>query len=162
MFATHATDGTVRYEMLDYIAEFGQEKLREARRSSPVAPAPRALVCRACRWVPCGLDRGRAGRPAAAGASGDANVRAALQFCATDPAQPEAMLTIVTDLDSYWVTTGLADEARHWLEAGLATGRGKPADRTLAMVLAARFAGLQHDLVEAHAWLANATAATEA
>ncbi len=71
----------------------------------------------------------------------------------------ETGLGIATDLDTFWVTAGLGQEARHWLETTLATGRGAPADRALAMVLLARFCGLQHDLVPARDWAAQAAAA---
>ena len=56
------------------------------------------------------------------------------------------------------MSAGLAQEARHWLETTLATGAGSPADRALAMVLLARFCGLQHDLAPARAWAAQAAA----
>ena len=41
----------------------------------------------------------------------------------------ETGLRIATDLDTFWVTAGLAQEARHWLETTLATGsrRGRRA-----------------------------------
>jgi non-specific serine/threonine protein kinase len=48
-------------------------------------------------------------------------------------------------LDLYWSASGLLDEARHWLEIGLASGTGTPQERSLAMAVAARFAVLQHD-----------------
>jgi ATP/maltotriose-dependent transcriptional regulator MalT len=69
-----------------------------------------------------------------------------------------AGLRIATDLDTFWVTAGLAQEARHWLETILATGEGAPADRALAMVLLARFCGLQHDLAPARIWAGQAAA----
>ena len=89
-----------------------------------------------------------------------ANIRAALEFCVTDVAstRTETGLRIATDLDTFWVTAGLAQEARHWLETTLATGCGAAADRALAMVLVARFCGLQHDLELAQTWAAQAAA----
>lgn len=72
------------------------------------------------------------------------------------------MLEIATELDAFWVTTGLANEARHWLELGLAGEQGKPALRAMAMVLVACYAGLLNDLTEAHVWLDQATAQADA
>ncbi len=52
-------------------------------------------------------------------------------------------------LDLYWSACGLLDEARHWLELGLATGAGTPQERAVAMAVAARFAVLQNDRIRA-------------
>ncbi len=52
-------------------------------------------------------------------------------------------------LDLYWSASGLLDEARHWLELGLATGAGTPQERALALAVAARFAVLQNDRIRA-------------
>ena len=71
------------------------------------------------------------------------NLRAALEFLSTDPSNARTGLVMAADLDSYWVTAGLAGEARHWLEVGLARDAGDPTERALAMMMAARFACLQ-------------------
>ena len=52
-------------------------------------------------------------------------------------------------LDLYWSASGLLDEARHWLETGLASGAGTPQERALALAVAARFAVLQNDRLRA-------------
>lgn len=92
-----------------------------------------------------------------------ANIRAALEFAVADPgsARAETGLRIATDLDTFWVTAGLAQEGRHWLETTLATGHGTAAERALAMVLLARFCGLQNDLAAARVWAGQAAAEAE-
>jgi predicted ATPase/DNA-binding CsgD family transcriptional regulator len=159
--ATHADDGTVRYRMPAYLAAFGRQRLVDDatlarwRGQHALWITELAAGFRA-QWVGSRqVELLRAARRE------HANVRAALEFCSTDVALGELVLDIASDLDAYWVTTGLANEARHWLETGLETKRGKPAQRALAMVLAARFAGLQNDLPTAHAWLEQATAEAE-
>ena len=57
------------------------------------------------------------------------------------------------------MTTGLAQEAGHWLETALADGHGTTTERALAMVLLARFCGLQHDLAPARIWAGQAAEA---
>ena len=64
---------------------------------------------------------------------------------------------MATDLDFYWVTAGLASEARHWLEVGLARASGDPAERALAMLIAARYAWLQSDMASVRRWLEQAS-----
>jgi non-specific serine/threonine protein kinase len=160
--ASHRSDGTVRYAMPGYLAAYGRHKLgdqaalerwqgRHAQWIAGLAAEFRG------RWI--GDRQGQLLREVR---REHANVRAALEFCTSDIALAELVLGIATDLDVFWVTTGLANEGRHWLEVGLESQRGKPADRALAMVLAARFAGLQHDLADAQAWLEQASAAAEA
>lgn len=89
------------------------------------------------------------------------NIRAALEFSVGDgdPGRVATGLRIATDLDTFWVTTGLAQEARHWLETALADGHGTTAERALAMILLARFCGLQHDLAPARTWAGQAAEA---
>src|SRR6185436_8285262 len=61
------------------------------------------------------------------------------------------------ELDLYWSTSGLLDEARHWLDVGLATRAGTPQERAVAMAVAARFAVLQNDRVRARALVDEGT-----
>jgi non-specific serine/threonine protein kinase len=160
--ASHASDGTLRYEMPAYLAAYGRQKLDDDA-------ALDRWRGRHAHWIE-GLAAGfRADWPSDRQAlllsevrREHENVRAALEFCASDIALGELVLGIATDLDLYWVTTGLANEGQHWLEVALASQHGKPAERALAMVLAARFAGLQHELADARAWLEQASTAAEA
>jgi predicted ATPase/DNA-binding CsgD family transcriptional regulator len=159
--AVHAPDGSVRYAMLDYIAAYGREKLDDAsqldqwRRRQADWCADLAARFRA-DWI--GTHQAELLRQVR---REHANVRAALEFCFAHDETAETGLRMATSLDSYWVTAGLADEAQHWLEVGLASQRGEPAERALAMVLAARFAGLQHDLAQARVWRDEASVAAE-
>jgi non-specific serine/threonine protein kinase len=154
----HAEDGSVRYEMPTYLAAYGRRRLaaagvldhwraRHAHWIAGLASAFRA------KWV--GNRQSELLRRAR---REHANLREALEFCSTQPSLTELVLTIATDLDAFWVTTGLANEARYWLEIGLASASGKPAQRAMAAALAARLAGLQNDLTEAKEWLGQASA----
>jgi non-specific serine/threonine protein kinase len=160
--ATHVEDGTVRYAMPTYLAAYGRHRLVGAgeldrwRAQHAHWIAGLAAAFRA-RWV------GNRQRELLRRARLEhANLRSALEFCAADAALNELVLDITTDLDAFWVTSGLANEARHWLGVGIASHSGKPAQRALAMVMAARFAGLQNDLADADEWLVQASAEAEA
>ena len=155
--ASEGPDGAVRYRMLATLAEFGTERLRAAGELQ--RQRERHLAWCSGLAATFRADWSGAGQAEALRQVRDehTNLRAALEFCVESP-KPEAGLRMASDLESYWVTAGLADEARHWLEIGLDSGRGEPALRAHAMALLARFAGLQHDFGAAHAWAAEADA----
>jgi non-specific serine/threonine protein kinase len=78
-----------------------------------------------------------------------ANLRAAIAYLA-GVAKPAAVGPVMArKLDLYWSASGLLDEARHWLETGLAKGAGTPQERAIAMAVVARFAVLQNDRLRA-------------
>ena len=162
LVAADAGDGSTRFLMLDSLAEFGRERLRAADEFDRWRE-------RHLDWCSLMASRFRADWAGAHQAAllrrvraEHANLGAALEFCATGSVRPEATLQIASDLEPYWVTAGRADEARHWLQVGLATDGGKPAERAHAMGLVARFAGLQHDLGTARDWAARAAEQAEA
>jgi len=74
-----------------------------------------------------------------------ANLRTAIAHHARALDEAAVAVSVARQLDLYWSASGLLDEARHWLEIGLASGTGTPQERALAMAVAARFAVLQHD-----------------
>ena len=78
-----------------------------------------------------------------------ANLRTAIAYFAGAAEDAGAALVMARKLDLYWSASGLLDEARHWLETGLASGAGKPQERALALAVAARFAVLQNDRLRA-------------
>jgi len=78
-----------------------------------------------------------------------ANLRAAIEHLAGATEGDAAALVMVRKLDLYWSASGSLDEARHWLELGLASGAGGPQERGRALAVAARFAVLQNDRVRA-------------
>ena len=78
-----------------------------------------------------------------------ANLRAALELLRRGGRGCRGRPGHGTKLDLYWSASGLLDEARHWLELGLASGAGTPQERALAMAVAARFAVLQNDRLRA-------------
>jgi non-specific serine/threonine protein kinase len=159
--ATHARDGTVRFAMHTDVATYGVEQLRRLglldRWRERQATWCAALAARfRADWV-----GGRQRELLLQVRREHGNIRAALEFCAAKPVMAETGLLMAVNLDSYWVTAGLADDARHWLEVGLASEAGKPAERALAMVLSARYAGFQHDLAATHRWMEQASETAE-
>ena len=153
----HPTDGADRYLLIDFVAEYGRQRLRETslletwQRRHAQWYAALAAGFRA-DWV--GTRQAQLLRRLR---SEHANLRAALEFFSTDPTDARSGLVMATDLDFYWVTAGLASEARHWLEVGLARSSGVSAERALAMLIAARYAWLQSDMASVRLWLEQAS-----
>ncbi len=159
--ARHSRDGSVRYTMPAYLAAYGRQQLDDRELLDRWRGRHAQWIAGLAVGFRAGWTGGRQGSLLRDVRREHANVRAALDFCASDLALSELVLGIVTDLDLFWVTTGLANEARHWLGVGLASQRGKPAERALGMLLAAKFAGLQYDLTDARALLARGSSAAE-
>ncbi len=146
ILAEEAAPGHTRYRMLADIRQFGREQAEKDGElhglKERLATWYSELVSRfdddACgphqaRW----LRRLRLEH---------ANLRAAIEYAARAAgAAGGAGLVMTRKLDLYWSASGSLDEARHWLELGLASGAGEPQERGRALALAARFAVLQND-----------------
>jgi DNA-binding CsgD family transcriptional regulator len=61
------------------------------------------------------------------------NLREALAFCASEPGEAMAGLQIGSSLRFYWVTIGLLNEGRHWLDRLLALDNSVTRDRMKAL-----------------------------
>ena len=145
VLAEEAAPGHTRYRMLADIRQFGLERAEKDGElhgmRERLATWYSQLVSRfdddACgphqpRWLER-LDRERA------------NLRAVLEYFGEAADGAAAGLIMARKLDLYWSTSGSLDEARHWLDRGLAPGAGGPQERGRALALAARFAVLQSD-----------------
>ncbi|RSM67500.1 regulator [Kibdelosporangium aridum] len=62
-----------------------------------------------------------------------ANLRAALEFCLTEPGEAAAGLRLAGALWFHWVGNGLLAEAQHWLDWGLSATRQVTTDRWKAL-----------------------------
>jgi non-specific serine/threonine protein kinase len=141
----------VRYRMLDTIREFGRERLHQTgeyealrRRHRDwyddfvtraytdwIGPRQRHWLIRLEREYP--------------------NIRAALEFSLTAPGEAQVALRMVAALHWYWFHVGVFGEGRHWLDQALACATGLTVERSRALYLASRLAGLQGDLAAASA-----------
>ncbi len=118
-----------RYRMLETIRDYGQDKLVEAGEQAELRRRHRdwcqQLAARArAEWIsdrqPYWIDR--LGRE-------HANLRAAIEYCLTEPSRAEAALRLLMTLPrTYWWACGQFGEARQWLERALAqAGADAPA-----------------------------------
>jgi predicted ATPase/DNA-binding CsgD family transcriptional regulator len=143
--------GTVRYRMLDTLREYGQNKLRESGQDTALRRRHRdwyaALVARAeAEWISARqvdwFARLEREYP---------NLRAALEFCLTEPGEAGAGLQIATSLYPYWFGRGLLSEGRYWLDHALALQSLPCVDRARALYAACMLAGQQNDIATASA-----------
>src|SRR5256886_9662586 len=135
-----AGPGPVRYRLLESIRQYGLERLH-ATGAEPAA----ALAGRHRDWSLALARRFRAEwfGPGQADwlrriRSEQANFRAALDFCLSEPGEAAAGLELATCLTPYWQVRGRIHEGRYWLER--APGRNPPATPARAAALVAHCA----------------------
>jgi non-specific serine/threonine protein kinase len=84
------------------------------------------------------------------------DLRAALEFSVTDPAEAPTALRIGSALHSYWVARGMNEEGRHWLDRALAQPTGPSPERVRAAYTADILAAMQGDIDAARHWKRHA------
>ncbi|NGY64218.1 tetratricopeptide repeat protein [Lentzea sp. NEAU-D13] len=131
-------DGHARYRMLETLRDYGQEQLCRAgeqamwrgrhrdwyERTATTAAAER-ISRRQTYWIA----RFTREHP---------NIRAAVEFCLTEPGQAEHALSVVTGLPwLYWWSRGVCSEGLIWLERALDQTGAATTTRVRALLLAA-------------------------
>lgn len=147
-----------RYRLLDTVREYGQQRLREAGRDTTLhrrhrdryaaaAARQEALGAGQIQWID-GLD------------ADHGNLRAALDFCLSEPGEAAAGLRMACDLWLYWETRGHLTEGRRFLGLLLdQAGAGVPRLRARGLWVAGYLALVQGDGPAARALLEKALAA---
>jgi predicted ATPase/DNA-binding CsgD family transcriptional regulator len=142
-----------RYRLLDTLREYGQ-----ARQSGDRPVWRRGhrdyylRLARQCEAQWCGPDqvawyqRITAEQP---------NIRAALEYCLSEPGELQVALVLAAALTPLWVASGSVREGRHYLERALALGPEPSPARTWALVMCAWLAAGQGDLDAVEAKLAE-------
>ncbi|SDD37735.1 ATP-binding protein [Actinokineospora iranica] len=138
--------GIARFRMLETLREYAQDRLDRGGERLRVSRLHRDwyaglierfeaewLSARQVDWV----DRLR---------QDHANLRVALDFCVTDPADAVIGLRMATRLDDYWGIRGFHTEARLWLDRALAAAAPDAPERAAALRMSGWFALLQDDV----------------
>lgn len=81
-----------------------------------------------------------------------ANMRAALDYCLTEPGEARAGLRMAGALWLFWLACGTQREGRYWLDRLLARDVEPGLERATAMWVNANLATLTGDLAMAHGW----------
>ncbi|MEV0349156.1 LuxR C-terminal-related transcriptional regulator [Nonomuraea sp. NPDC050680] len=156
-----AQDSGVRFEMLETLRQYGWERLTDSRQET-------ALRLRHRDWCR------ELGARAEAEWFGEnqmewlvrirqeqANVRAALEFCLTEPGQSWAALEIAAAMWSHRLSWSSPSEGHHWLERALAQEPGPTVARAKALWVDAWLLLLQGDLLAAQPLLRECRALAE-
>jgi len=146
-------DSTVRYRLLDTIRDYGLEKATEHGEESTIRRRHRdrflALVEQVCEgWLsPQGqswIERLRVEHH---------NLRAALDFCVSEPDEAKAGLRLAAANWLGWRAMGSVSEGRRWLDRLLAVDTRPTADRARALWANSWLAIIQDDMQAADAML---------
>ncbi|GAA3434906.1 LuxR family transcriptional regulator [Kutzneria kofuensis] len=150
------TDVRARYRMLEAIRQHGQERLassghlmvvrarhRDHYRQLVMRARPEWLGPNELPWITV-LRREHA------------NLRAALEFCLTEPGQARAGLEITAALRHHWVRFCTHGEGRYWLDRALELDPEPSPQRANALWVDGHLALLQADLVTARSLLEQA------
>jgi predicted ATPase/DNA-binding CsgD family transcriptional regulator len=86
------------------------------------------------------------------------NLRAALEFCLTEPGEAAVGMALAADLWPAWIAGGRLSEGRHWLDRALAQALEPSPARATALWVAAWAAVLQEDVPAALPLLAECRA----
>ncbi|WP_433606789.1 ATP-binding protein [Prescottella agglutinans] len=138
------TDRTVRYGMLETVAQYGRERLAAMGELSVLRRRHRdrfaELVLHADeQWF--GPDQ-----PAWAARlhREQANIRAALEFCTTEPGEAVVGVRMCAALHPFWLCRGRLAEGQHWIRNTIARSRDEPdVGRVQALCAGAHFAGMR-------------------
>ncbi|MFD2422382.1 ATP-binding protein [Amycolatopsis pigmentata] len=143
-----------RYRLLETIRQYGAEKLAGSGEETTLRRRHRDFFLAlsediADHWNGPGQEAGLARLRADHG-----NLRAALEWCASDPGSRREGLAMVAALRYHWCADGFLSEGRRWLDRMLAlppTSTVEPELRAKALWVAAWATLLQgdHDVVEA-------------
>ncbi|KWX05102.1 LuxR family transcriptional regulator [Carbonactinospora thermoautotrophica] len=126
-------DSQIRYELLETIRQYGYERLREQGEHTTYQRRHRDRYARlAARFMAEFFGPGQLAWFTRLRQE-HANLRAALDFCLTEPGEAEVALRIAVDLRVYWHATGFLSEGRSWLDRALALAPGVTPARVRAL-----------------------------
>ncbi|GAA2440519.1 LuxR family transcriptional regulator [Actinomadura vinacea] len=161
IFTREEYPGTVRFRLLETIRQYGRERLAESGRTAEIQRRHRdhyrALAAEA-RVRLFGADQvawlGRLQME-------HANLRTALEYCLSDPAEVRVGLGMGADLLYHWITSYYLAEGRRWMDRALASDTGPSEVRARALWSNSWLAIIQADPDAAAAMLEESKAIGE-
>ncbi|WP_282796045.1 AAA family ATPase [Streptomyces sp. CC224B] len=141
----------VRYRMLDTVRAYGADWLRATGDAARMRRRHRDWYLGLATWCELEWFSPRQARVAALVACELPNLRAALEFCLTEPEETHLGRHLAGTLWFCWVGCGRLAEGRHWLDRAveLDGGPGREASRLKALWVLGHVAILQGDTVPA-------------
>jgi predicted ATPase/DNA-binding SARP family transcriptional activator len=150
-----------RYRLLETLRQYGQARLHEAGHDTALRRRHRDWYLRLAergeqRWF-TELQAETVGRMR----SEHSNIRAALEFCLTQPGEAKLGVRLAGTLWFYWIGCGQLSEGRHWLDWALSLAADQTAARRKALWVNGYVASIQGNTREASDLVAECRAASE-
>ncbi len=135
-----------RYRMLETLRDFGEERLIEAEEQAVLRRRHRDWYRRLATQAGAEWISDRQGYWYARVVREHANLRAAIEFCLSEPHQVEAALHIMVGLPRlYWWSRAMWSEGLAWLDGALVQATAPSGLRARALLLSAGMACWQRD-----------------
>ncbi|MEC3981463.1 ATP-binding protein [Amycolatopsis sp. H20-H5] len=154
--------GSARYRMLETVRQYGEERLR----SSGALPLMRRRHRDRYRELAGSFEAGWLGPDQIVWINRlkreHANLRGALDFCASDPAEAVVGLAMIHTIKEYWLIRGLNTEGRIWLAKLLEVAPPEAPGRAASLWMSAFLALVQSDRPVFETLLAKANQLAEA
>ncbi|WP_354643528.1 ATP-binding protein [Kitasatospora camelliae] len=138
-----------RFRMLDTLREYGAHWLRATGDDGRLLRRHRDWYLGVASWGEVEWFGPRQAKTAERTRLAHANLRAALEFCLTEPGEEQLALVLAGTLWFYWVGSGHLGEGRHWLDRALALAPEPTEARAKALWVTGYMATLQGDLTRA-------------
>ncbi|MFF4648733.1 ATP-binding protein [Streptomyces sp. NPDC001380] len=151
--ASDGVAGGARYRMLDTLREYGAGWLRSLGEEGVIRRRHRDWYLGLATWGEVEWFSARQAETGERTRLAHPNLRAALDFCLTQPGEEQVALHLAATLWFYWVGCGHLGEGRVWLDRALATAPGATAARAKALWVTGYTATLQGDLERARPML---------
>ncbi|GEM_PF-627748 len=148
--------GRLRFRMLETLREYGLEPLRAAGEEATRRRAHRDHYLRMAAALHAGWYGAEQLEWRTRLRAEHANLRAALEYCLTEPGEKRVGLRMAAELWFYWLACGQLREGRHWLDRALAADPQPSRERAAALVVDGFVMTFQRDLAPAEEILEQA------
>ena len=139
----------VRYRLLDTLREYGARWLRDSADAHRMRRRHRDWYLGLATWGEIEWFSARQAQTSDRTHRAHANLRAALDYCLTEPGEEQLALFLAGTLWYFWVGCGHLSEGRHWLDRALALSAEPTEARAKALWVTGYMATLQGDLARA-------------
>ncbi|MFJ1709812.1 ATP-binding protein [Kitasatospora sp. NPDC088346] len=144
LVAERNSDG-VRYRLLDTLAHYGRDRLREAGEEDTLRRRHRDLYLSLSRRLEADWFGPRQVERSGQMRAEHANIRAALDYCFTTPGESATGMAMLNALLYHWLGGGHLTEGRHWFSRALQLYSESTLERSIAQLHASVLASRQGD-----------------
>jgi len=147
--AADRAHGEVRYRLPDTLREYGADRLDELGARVATRRRARDWCTRLVERMASDWFSPRQAELLRTLRLEHGNIRAALDFCLTEPGEASPGLAIAAGLRHYWTASGRLSEGRHWLDRLLAQHPDPTPERLRALCVCAYLSSAPASTVEA-------------